>query len=222
MKKIIPFKKDLVFKTKVSEITSISLEHTLDFVNDDEINGEFTISGDYKMTEGSINRENFLFKLPFDIVLDSRYKKDNISLDVDDFYYEIINNEILRVNIEVFIDGDILIEEPIVLEKELTMTLETEKSDNDRLDIPNINIDNNENINTNDNNNEDVKVTDNIFDNIDNKETYTTYHVYIMKEEDNLESILTKYNTTKEALEDYNDLSNLKVGDKVIIPTLNE
>ena len=222
MKKIIPFKKDLVFKTKVSEITSISLEHTLDFVNDDEINGEFTISGDYKMTEGSINRENFLFKLPFDIVLDSRYKKDNISLDVDDFYYEIINNEILRVNIEVFIDGDILIEEPIVLEKELTMALETEKSDNDRLDIPNINIDNNENINTNDNNNEDVKVTDNIFDNIDNKETYTTYHVYIMKEEDNLESILTKYNTTKEALEDYNDLSNLKVGDKVIIPTLNE
>ena len=221
MKKIIPFKKDLVFKTKVSEITSISLEHTLDFVNDDEINGEFTISGDYKMTEGSINRENFLFKLPFDIVLDSRYKKDNISLDVDDFYYEIINNEILRVNIEVFIDGDILIEEPIVLEKELTMALETEKSDNDRLDIPNINIDNNENINTNDNNNEDV-TKDNIFDNIDNKETYTTYHVYIMKEEDNLESILTKYNTTKEALEDYNDLSNLKVGDKVIIPTLNE
>ena len=29
MKQIIPFKKELLFKTKVSEITSISLEHNL-------------------------------------------------------------------------------------------------------------------------------------------------------------------------------------------------
>ena len=29
MKQIIPFKKELLLKTKVSEITSISLEHTL-------------------------------------------------------------------------------------------------------------------------------------------------------------------------------------------------
>ena len=29
MKKIIPFKKDITFKTNLSEITSISLEHTL-------------------------------------------------------------------------------------------------------------------------------------------------------------------------------------------------
>ena len=29
MKKIIPFKKDIIFKTNLAEITSISLEHTL-------------------------------------------------------------------------------------------------------------------------------------------------------------------------------------------------
>ena len=35
MKQIIPFKKELLFKTKVSEITSISLEHTLSLKDDD-------------------------------------------------------------------------------------------------------------------------------------------------------------------------------------------
>ena len=29
MKKIVPFKKDINFKTNIAEITSISLEHTL-------------------------------------------------------------------------------------------------------------------------------------------------------------------------------------------------
>ena len=65
MKQIIPFKKELLFKTKVSEITSISLEHTLSLKEDDLISGEFIINGDYKMTEGSINREKFSFTLPF-------------------------------------------------------------------------------------------------------------------------------------------------------------
>ena len=111
MKQIIPFKKELLFKTKVSEITSISLEHTLSLKNDDLISGEFIVSGDYKMTEGSINREVFKFKLPFDIALDSRYNVDNIIIDIDNFYYEIINNESLQVNIDVYIEGEKVIEE---------------------------------------------------------------------------------------------------------------
>ena len=61
MRQIIPFKKELLFKTKVSEITSISLEHTLSLKSDDLISGFFQITGDYKMTEGSINREKFEF-----------------------------------------------------------------------------------------------------------------------------------------------------------------
>ena len=93
MKQIIPFKKELLFKTKVSEITSISLEHTLSLKDDDLISGEFIINGDYKMTEGSINREKFSFTLPFDIALDSRYDAKNIIIDIDNFYYEVINNE---------------------------------------------------------------------------------------------------------------------------------
>ena len=92
MKQIIPFKKELLFKTKVSEITSISLEHTLNIKQEDLISGEFHINGDYKMTEGSINREKFDFKIPFDIALDSRYDMNSIVIDIDNFYYEIINN----------------------------------------------------------------------------------------------------------------------------------
>ena len=34
MKKIIPFKKDIIFKNHLSEITSISLEHSLRLSND--------------------------------------------------------------------------------------------------------------------------------------------------------------------------------------------
>ena len=41
MKKNVPFKKDLMFKTDVLEITSISLEHTLRIKENSLINGNF-------------------------------------------------------------------------------------------------------------------------------------------------------------------------------------
>ena len=47
---------------------------------------------------------------------------------------------------------------------------------------------------------------------------YTTYYVYIVKEDDTVEKILTKYDITKEDFENYNDINNIKAGDKVIIP----
>ena len=66
MKQIISFKKELPFKTKVSEITSVSLEREIK-VEDSIVTGVFHIAGDYKMNEGSINREEFSFDLAFDI-----------------------------------------------------------------------------------------------------------------------------------------------------------
>lgn len=56
------------------------------------------------------------------------------------------------------------------------------------------------------------------FDSLDGNETYSSYYVYIVKEEDNIDKILAKYNISKEALASYNDISNIKVGDKLIIP----
>ena len=66
MKQIVPFKKELSFKTKVSEITSISLEREINVEEEGIITGVFHITGNYKMNEGSINRDEFSFsKLVF-------------------------------------------------------------------------------------------------------------------------------------------------------------
>ena len=115
MKKIIPFKKDLFFKDNVHEIVSISLEHTLHHEKDYLISGEFLITGDYKITDSSINVENFEFKIPFDINIDEHYNLDHLIIDIDDFYYEIVNNNVLRINIEVLLDK---LEENRCIEKE--------------------------------------------------------------------------------------------------------
>ena len=110
MKKIIPFTSDIKFNTKIYEITSISLEHNLKIEDNNVVTGEFIISGDYKMNDTSINSEPFIHGIPFDITLDTKYDMDRIKLDIDDFKFEIINEEVLRVNIDVLIEGIELVE----------------------------------------------------------------------------------------------------------------
>ena len=64
------------------------------------------------------------------------------------------------------------------------------------------------------------EVMDSIFSAFANtKETYATYSIYILRENDNIDDVIQKYKTTREALHEYNDLDNLKVGSKLIIPT---
>jgi len=213
MKKIIPFKKEIPFKTKVSEITSISLEHTLNLKEESLISGEFHISGDYKMTEGSINKENFDYTLPFDIALDSRYDVNNIVIDIDDFYYEIIDSEALKVNIDVFVDGAILKEE------EFDDLREIKQEPLEELNQNIINLDSYEEETITLDSQED-KMNLNFLENLNDTETYASYRVYIVKEEDNLDKILTKYGISSELLSEYNDLSDIKIGDKLIIPTI--
>ena len=118
MKKIVPFTKDIKFNTKIYEITSISLEHNLTIEENNLVSGEFIISGEYKITDSSINSEPFIYGLPFDITLDTKYDMDRIKIDIDDFKFEIVNEEILRVNIDVLIEGIELVE--IEEEKEIS------------------------------------------------------------------------------------------------------
>ena len=105
MKKLIPFQKDLSFDNKIHEISSISLEHTLKLNEGNQISGEFIVSGTYKLTEASINVDPFEYILPFSISIDKKYKTKNINVDINDFYYELVNNQILSINIEVVIDN---------------------------------------------------------------------------------------------------------------------
>ena len=111
MKNIIPFKKDVIFKTNLSEITSISLENTLN-LKDDTISGDFIISGDYKVSDKSTTVEPFELNIPFEIVLDDRFDTKKATVDIDDFYYEIVNNNVLSVSIDVLVDH--LGEKPLV------------------------------------------------------------------------------------------------------------
>ena len=217
MKKIIPFKKDIIFKTNIEEITSISLEHTLSKQKDNEISGEFTVSGEYRITDESIHTESFLYNLPFDIRMDEKYDLENVTIDIDDFYYEIINNNVLNVNIDVLLDK---LEEKLIIEDELEEVI-----------IPREDILSNIEINENGKNRciEEEKIEvdktfiSTMFDNKDDSnETYKSYKIYIVREGDDLEFIMEKYSTTKDVLEQYNDLKEIKIGDKIIIPSENE
>ena len=104
MEKIVPFKRDISFETKIAEIRSISLEHTYEIQNN-LISGIFIISGNYKLTDTSTNVDPFKFEIPFDISIDSRYELNKATVDIKDFFYELINNEVLSVSITLIIDN---------------------------------------------------------------------------------------------------------------------
>ena len=53
-------------------------------------------------------------------------------------------------------------------------------------------------------------------------DNYITYKVHVVKNEDTEEAIVAKYNITKEELKEYNNYNALQLGDKLIIPLVNE
>ena len=54
------------------------------------------------------------------------------------------------------------------------------------------------------------------------KETYGTFLVYIVRQNESINSIIEKYNTNIEEIEKYNNISELNIGTKLIIPILND
>ena len=217
MKKIIPLKKQLTFKTNVNEITSISLENTL-HSNENDIEGELIINGTYKITDTSTKVDEFEFKIPTNIKIDEKYECTNITIDIEDFFYEIINNNILNVNIEVSIDN--LIEKPIeqIEREESKMEAKEERCIEAEIDEEETKQEIKKETKIEEN--KEIKENKNtIFDNFLNEtDEYSTYYIYIVREGDNVETIISKYNTTREKLEEYNNLDELKLGDKIIIP----
>jgi len=223
MKNIIPFKKDVIFKTNISEVTSISLENTLSIEND-TIKGDFIVSGEYKVSDKSNTVDPFNLELPFEIVIDERYDTNKAIIDIDDFYYEIVNDNVLRIAIDVLIDK--LEEKPLI--EEFDLIDETPKReiieeiiDEERcIDLEDEILVEQENKSTKRENNKEMQEKiDSLFNQFSkDSEVYVTYNVYIVREGDTLESILEKYNVDLEELKKYNDLSEIKLGDKLIIP----
>ncbi len=270
MREIVSFKKEIEFKTMISRITGISLDHTLE-VNDHTISGDFVVSGTYRMTSASQIEEDFSYKVPVDIEVDDKYETKELSVDIDDFTYEVLNEEILLVKIDLCLDHLELKEEPEVVEEKIDPIDELEeilfeddsveekeeelvrvddvivvnhgeesKTDveeykelpiedlfkevetTEKLEIP-VNVKEDITVEEKEEFRFDPTKSDSIFMNLnDGTESFSTYHIHIVREGDSVDSILNKYKTTKECLEEYNNLNELKLGTKVIIPAVHE
>ena len=213
MKKVVPFTKQIPFNRNIAEVTDISVSHDLELKDLYEIEGNIILDGKYKMTNASQIEEEFHYDLPFVIAIDSKYDTSNLEINISDFNFEIINEEDLKINVDITLDNLI-----------------------DRLDIDSIrnpedreveilkDVDNYNEIDIQEEKSTEIvdkEELNSIFDNIDNKE-YSTYYVYIYRDGDTIEYLLDKYSISREDLENYNDLSNISVGSKVIIPCSNE
>ena len=136
-----------------------------------------------------------------------------------DFYYEIESDNTLSISIDVLIDQ--LIESPIeeIIEQPKSTILESEE------DTVTEDVKEERCIESEESNDKELveDKIDSLFSNISkDSEAYVTYNVFIVREGDSLESIMEKYNITEEELKKYNDLTDLKLGDKLIIPNTYE
>jgi len=259
MKSVIPFTKDLDFKGKISEITSISLEREFE-VNKDSIDGFLFVTGDYKSHEISANVIPFSFKIPFTIEIPENLEKESITLEISDFAYDLLEETKIKVNIELELEGkeetkeeNILEEESEspdeiielnpdeiikMMEEEREKVEEKEEQEEEKVDIekkerkdvlteaeeqeekeeiieilPKDDLEEKE---------ERVESEDLILENITNEEEYATYHIHIIKDGESIETICTMYNSNLNMLSEYNDLTNITAGEKLIIPENNE
>lgn len=240
MKIIIPFKKEVVFKDNISEITSISLEHELN-ISDYLVKGNFLITGEYKVSDASSTVLPFNLDLPIALSIEDRYDTDKAVCDIDDFYYEIINDRKLSISIDISVDK--LSEKEIAeTDKVIEVLEDNEGSDNRCMDMEDDTISDNisETLETKrevkeeiseikDTNREGIdkkidkaeevnKKIKTLFNTNSDTEEYITYQIYIIREGDTVDSIIAKYDIDVESLKEYNDISDLKIGDKVIIP----
>jgi hypothetical protein len=241
----IPFTKDITFEKKVSEITSISLEHEIK-VLDGVLKGNFIVSGDYKSHEVSVNKEPFSYMLPFEIELSQDIDTETIEFMIDDFTYEIIDNTDLRVNIDfnILASKKEIVEEPESIFEDASELFSDNDEERETINQENVNnledILNEEVVETKDevlpqevedNLRDQVAVQstikevseDTIINSIKNTDDeYTTYHIHMVSDGETVETICTMYNSNLNILGEYNELGELNAGDKVIIPEKNE
>lgn len=225
MNQKIEFKKDCMLKTYVSSITDISLTHDYKIL-DDTIEGYFDVTGSYKVTMSSVETESFMFTIPFTIALSSLIDKDTIDLKLSDFNYS-VEKDVLHLKMfldmdyqEIEIKEDTEDNEEIdnmindLIDKESTTNIKSPSEFHNEVMLDNV-LDSNEEVSTKE------EVSDKNFNTIFNEvkeSNFSKYKVYIMRSEDTLESILVKYNVTMDEIKEYNDIDNINIGSKIVIP----
>lgn len=302
MKQVIPFSKEIVFKTNIGSITSISLEHE-EKIKEGEIVGDFIVFGDYKIHNDTTEKELFKYRLPFTALIPDNILQSTINIDVQDFTYDQINDNTLRVDIDFYLEGEEIDPDELEVDAEeidrnelLDNELEKEESEIETLDEEpqndvefldvDVSFDREIDELINKSKSEEEKIveestkevktiepeeirgnvmmneileeepkmevqieepkmevkaetkttTEEIEKNVEVetkteveqtnkdektteiKEEYVTYHVHIVKAEETLENILKLYGTSIDDIKDYNDLTNIEIGQKIIIP----
>lgn len=236
MNEVYTLDRDFLFKSKIFEITSISVEQNSK-IDGSTISGDFIVSGSYRLHEISINKEDFSFKVPFKHELPSNINLDTVKLDISDFNYNFNNLDELSVHIEYIVtaeegvkvfeseeklddflneqkkqDVDIvdLRSEPVDLPNEIMMPIAKDEKE--------VNIDNKE-INITPNENKKDKIDENmIINSINGEDEYVLYHVHTVGISDSIESITKKYNISVNTLKEYNTFDTLELNMKLIIP----
>lgn len=223
MNNIIEFKKDCIMKTFVAEITNISLTHDYKIL-DDTIEGYFDLVGEYKVTKSSITTEEFSYTIPFTIALSSMIDKDTIDITISDFSYS-VEKDILHLKMALSMDY-----EELTIDEHTSEFVDEELNKGEEVNSINEMLEN-----TNEEKEPIKEEYHNelmLDDKLDKEETinkvldvmpesgYNKFKVYIMREEDTLESIMIKYNVKINDIKEYNDVENIKIGDKIVIPCL--
>ncbi len=269
MKSTIPFTKDILFKSKIAEITSISLEHDLK-ISEESVGGNFIVSGEYKTHEVCINKERFEYKLPFNVELTEEIDLDSLNFEILDFNYDIIGDDVLRINIEFEVSAQLIEKEEAADDKRVEIDVNNlfeqpeEEIINTQIDSDDILV-NSQNLKPEDNS-VDQLVNDNDLISLDKQSTadeeiripqettletekieqeddankrldhqeeqtilntinttsddeeFITYNVHIVRQIETLESIAKEYNTSIDIIKEYNDIDQINVGTKIIIP----
>lgn len=231
MKKIYPFKKEILFKNNIYEILSIAIDKKFS-IDGYALKGQFKINGEYLVKENE--KDNFDINISYLNYIEDIYDISQIKVDIDDFYYEIKDSNCLVVNIDVAVDGleekEILIEDMDIRDSsnilDLVEDVEAKGELIDDDDPPFEDVE--EVIEEIDNNEEAVEVAkvendftlDNEVERPNNKldNDFVTYRVCLVRDGDTFESIMNKYEINMDILKKYNTINELKVGDKLIIP----
>ena len=204
----IPFTKEIIFKSKIAEIVSISLEEDVS-INDNELLGDFIISGEYKNLDVNVDAMPFNHVVPFKVELDKDVDINTLKYKIDDFDYEVIDEDILKVDITLHVDADIIpkVREDIFVKPDIEdEVIDQNKNKEQVIDV------NLENQDSSDN----VKREFIINNNLEND--YITYHVHTVKMSESLDSIASIYNMSKEDILKLNDINEIVQGDKILIP----
>lgn len=238
MGKKVSFDKKVKFPTMIGEVSAISLEQNLYFLDEFNIHGEFLLNGKYKLTEASRLEEDFHYKIPIEIVLSEKIDLNATTIEITDFTYE-TDDDYMICHIEIAIDGVEIQENSFLnesnknrecdgdleknieipsIEKTALKTLPEETAEEkllESVEVSESDAEMSDEIN--------VDSEDSLFTNLkDDDDSYGTFTVYIVRKDETLNSIVEKYHTTVEEIEKYNDISKIDIGTRLIIPFTND